>query len=278
MKKHVLFIVLITLLQSCKSGLYTVPNTYLTEKHCQGKVMIAPKVLSYNVTDFDIYVYNICERTDQEVDNNRFCDCPDKFFDKIKNPKLKKVEEIYLLKHKTTDLVLYFTTFSHKYIKEKEGFLNDEKYYKNKIVLDQIEFLYIGRFDENKNLIHFPNAKNNEDIILHFHPNDLPKNLTLLKANISTSENRYEIYEPIDLKNVFSENISYKLSPNFTIDFYKNNNRIGEIKVKKIETINIISRKGYTEVIFSPKDTNEKLYKMASKRIKYMPTFSLIEN
>jgi len=281
MKKYSFLIIIIILCLSCKSGLYTVAPDYLEESYSKYQIDYSPKVLSYDINGFHIYVYNICERTDSEIDkNDRFCNCPEDFFNKSKNPEIKKVEEVYILKHQHSDLVLYFTTFSHKYIGEKKGFLNDPSHYQNKIVLDQIEYIYIGRFNKDANWIHFPSAKNTEDIILHFDPDYFPGELAFIKANVSTSENRYNNYEPIVLNGVFKDELVYKLSPSYSIDFYKNNRRIGDLKVpvKNIKTINIISRKGKTEIVFSPEDPNQRLYKMASKRIRYKPNFSIIEH
>ncbi|WP_452219868.1 hypothetical protein [Lacinutrix salivirga] len=279
MKKSFILIVIVLLILSCgKSGLSTVSKDYITNVNTLGKLEIKPELLSYSISEFDIYVYNICEITANEIDNYRFCNCPEDFFDNPEIKDLKKVEEVYILKHKISDLVLYLTTFSHKYIKEDKGFLNNSEYYKDKIILDQIEYVYIGRFNSKNNWIHFPNSKNNEDIILHYLPNDFPEKLTFLKANISTSENRYTIYEPIDLGSVFKDTLTYKLSPNYSMDFYKNNSRIGKEEAKTIKTIHIISRKGKTELVFAPENPNERLYKISSKRIKYKPNFVLIEN
>lgn len=283
MKNFFYITILALLIQSCgKSGLSTVVPSYPTKSYLDRGVKLVPKVYTYEVADFDIYVYNICQKIGKGVDNERFCSCPDDFFNGLNTKIFKKVEEIYLLKHRNTDLVLYLTTFSHKYIKEGRGFLNDPRYYKDKIVLDQIEYVYIGQLIENQNIIHFPNVKNNQDIILHFDYKQyqIDNKLMMLEGNIATAENRYNVYEPINLTGIFSDTISYKHSPNYSIDFYKNNGCIGssDCPVKNIKTINIISRKGKTEIIFIPSDPKERLYKIASKRIKYAPNFYLIDH
>ncbi|MBQ4819622.1 hypothetical protein [Aquimarina sp. MMG016] len=281
MKKYIVLIFLGLLLSSCsRTGLSIIKQDYLTKEYSLHKEKFVPEVLSYEVSEFDIYVYNICEKTNDTIDyTERFCNCPQDFYDKTNNPNMKKVEEVYILNHQNSDLVLYFTTFSHKYIKEGEGFLNDPKHYKDRIVLDQVEYVYIGRLNAIEHWIHFPSAKNEEDIILHFDPDSLPNELCFIEANISTSENRYNNYKPIPLGGVFKDALEYRLSPKYAIDFYKNPNKIRDSKItaKNIQTINIISRKGATEIVFIPEDPTERLYKMASKRIRYKPNFSIIE-
>ena len=266
MRITVLIIALASTLFSCRSGLYTINESYLDSNEINIK--------TFNFDEFDIYVYNMCEQISQETNNDRFSYCPDNFFEITSIDSIQKVEELYLLKHKKTDLILYLTTFSHKYIKLNEGFLNERKYYENKIVLDQIENIYIGQVNAKNGLIFFSNPKTTQDIILHYDKKTFPSNITLIKANISTAENGYNTSEPIELTGVFKQNIKYVLK-SYGVDFYKKISQIGKVKVKELSHIHIVSKGGKIEIAFSFKNNNI-LYKMASKRIKYHPNFYLL--
>lgn len=275
MKKYVLFLISVIIYISCRSGLYKVSPNYIHKIKNNEKLKVDVK--SFSLEEFDTYVYNICELIGEEINNDRFCDCPEDFFQIAEEKEfIKKVEEVYLLKHKHTDLVFYLTTMSHKYIQPKSGFLNERKYYENKIVLDQIEYIYIGQFEENNNWIFFANPKNNKDIILHYNEHTFPKELEIITANIATSENKYEIYEPINLTDsVFKNPLIYKLNNNYNIDFYENKNRIRGAR-KETDSIHIISKKGEIEIVFTPKDTSKLGYKLTGKRIRYRPNYFLI--
>lgn len=226
----------------------------------------------FNKNDFKIYVFNMCEKYSKDVKNTeRFCECPDDFYDVAKQDQIKKIEELYLLMHRKTDLVLYFTTKSHKYIYEDlKGFLNDPNIYKDNIALEQIEGIYIGRYDINNHLIHFPSYKDRNDIILHFDENEYPKQILFKKANVATAENDYDISEPIILDSVFKEKLTYKLKNDFSIKYYKKQ------ITKVVDKMFITSKKGKVNISFGFNDFDG-FYKLNSKKIKYYPNYSLIQ-
>lgn len=264
MKKCFIIITLFILCSSCRSGLDL------------GDSFSFDKVKSYKIKDFDIYVYNICEKIGKEVNNDRFYNCQDNFYDLAMKDSIRKVEEVYLLKHKKSNLILYLTSFSHKYIVKNSGFLNDRKCYENKIVLNQIEYVYIGTIDDSAKTIHFPSYNKKEDIILELNNNLFPRKIALCNAYIATSDNNYDISESIDLNKVFKDSIVYKKNNNFLFDYY-HSNEVSESKIKKqVSEIKIVSTKGKVDMIFSFKNFR-KQYKISNKRIKYRPNFVLIE-
>lgn len=226
----------------------------------------------FNTNDFKTYVFNLCESYKKEVDNaERFCECPENFYDIAKQDSIKKIEELYLLKHRKTDLVLYFTTKSHKYISnEQKGFLNDRELFENNIVLKDIESIYIGRYDDDSKLIHFPSQKNQNDIILLFEKYEYPDKIVFHEANIATAENKYDISTPISLKSIFKEELIYNRENNYNISYtYKDTLRI-------VDRIFITSKKGEIGLTFGFKNLNS-FYEVKNKDIKYHPNYSLIQ-
>tara|TARA_R110002051_G_scaffold78626_1_gene142195 strand:+ start:2971 stop:3786 length:816 start_codon:yes stop_codon:yes gene_type:complete len=262
-------VILLLFLNSCHSGLYTLGEIDLNAKVNKGE---------YDLSDFDIYVYNICEDTEIDSKSDRFCDCPEKFYEQQATSSLKKVEEVYMLISTKSDLVIYLTTFSHKYIKQKEGFLNAKEHYYNQVVLDQVEYIYIGRQNEIAGWIHFPKEKKGKDMIVHYIKDKFPDEIYLTEANIATAENHYTIDEKFPIDSIFKNPIVYKKKPNYKLVFYKNNHSIGKEDVKKkiVEKINIILEDKEVYFVFSNQKKNF-YYKITEKRIRFRPNFFLID-
>lgn len=229
-------------------------------------------VKKFNTNDFKIYVFNLCEVYKMKIDNSeRFCKCPEKFYDVAKTDSIKKIEELYLLKHRKTDLVLYLTTKSHKYISNKQkGFLNDRELYEDNIVLRDIESIYIGEYDDDSKIIHFPSFKDQNDIILRFEKYNYPDKIVLDQANIATAENNYDISSPIPLKSIFKEDLVYNNSSKYKITYtYKDTLRL-------VDRIFITSKKGEVGLSFGFQNM-EYFYEVNAKNIKFHPNYSLIQ-
>jgi hypothetical protein len=217
-------------------------------------------------------VFNLCEIYKKEVDNaERFCKCPDSFYDVAKGDSIKKIEELYLLIHRKTDLVFYLTTKSHKYISnDQKGFLNDRKLYENNIVLKDIESIYIGRYDSVNQLIHFPSFKDEKDIILNFQKDTPSDNITFTRANLATAENNFDISEPIGLDKLFNEKLIYKRRSDYKMSYrYKDTLRI-------VDRIYITSKKGEIGVMLGFSNLND-YFDFKNHNIKYHPNYSLIQ-
>lgn len=255
------------MLTACQSGLYLVNQEYMDERVKTTK--------RFDINEFDTYVYNICEDfvvRDKDSLLTRFCDCPEDFFNPTKYKNLKKVEEIYLLKHKTSNLVLYLTTFSHKYIRKGSGFLNDSTIYKDKIILDQVESIYIGNVDRENHKIYFKGTGKRRDITFYFDPAKYPNAVEITKGNMATAENNYSIKNPIPLDAVFANDVRY-IKKDYTIDYYKRHNY--KTVPHHVSMLNIIADEDNIEVVFSFSDFEEH-YKLAAKRILYHPNFETI--
>lgn len=269
MKKIILLLTITVLVVSCKSLRKIDENDYNKYK----------KVKKFSAADFKIYVFNICEKYGDNIDRaSRFNECPDNFFEVAKQKKIKKVEELYLLIHQRTDLVIYFTTTFHVYVfKKQDGFLNDPAKFKNNIVLNEIENIYIGRIDSESGLIHFPSIKDKNDIIIHY---DIEKSLNeifLTKANIATAENDYDISEEIELDELFNQDLSYRYKENMSIKYFRNNpNKLKEPDSVLLDNIFITSKKGKVKTIFSFTNS-ENVYNIKKIKVKYHPNFSLIQ-
>lgn len=262
-------ILLFSLFVSCNHVYYVKPS-YLPESSREKH--------EYLMDNFDIYVYNICESIGENINNNRFNDCPEDFFGMRESKNIQKVEEVYMLVHQTKDLVLYLTTFSHKYIRQDEKFLNDKSVYENKVILNQIDFAYIGTRNKEMNLIHFPDKHGNQDIILHYDNKVFPENLLIYEMNVATAENNYNINTPIQLSDVLKEKIVYRRNDHYKV--YLHNNKGNDISCgdnkSPIEKIYIISKNGNTEVLFFPNTSDDMIFKIPNNKIKYLPAFSLL--
>jgi hypothetical protein len=256
--KNIIYLLISFLIISCGSGLYTAEKLNLKDNN----------LLSHNfsINDFMLYAYSMCEDSKQETNNRRFFNCPQNFYDIPEEQKILKVEETYLLINSSKNIVIYLTTFSHKYI-YSNGFLNNREIYEDKIVLNQIEYAYIGTIEPESNQIHFPGRGKRKDIILYFDPKEYPKTIHLLDGNIATAENHYTIDQKIDLSNVFKHPIKFNTSVVYQIQFY---NKKSETKlVYDVDSLNIIYRKDKVELVFGSQNAESPHYKISNKKIRF---------
>lgn len=262
---------------SCRSGLRLLDQEDMDTTYKVKK--------TYPVDAFYVYVFQLCEDFKIKVKKNlpkRFCDCKDFSFNQPATKDIRKIEEIYLLKHKKLDLVLYLTTFSHKYIDSGKGFLNDSLVYKNKIVLNEIETIYIGTLDREAHKISFKGRKKLKDFSFYFDPNVFPDKMLLTKGNMATAENKYSIIESIPLDDVFKNDIEY-IQSDYTIEYYENNEyrksqesfKYQNPSKQEAAAISIVSKNNDIEVVFSFKDFPE-YYNLRAKRIRYHPDYGTI--
>jgi hypothetical protein len=265
MRKIILLIVTLIILSSCGSGLYKTTQLNL------GKEGVLLK--AYKLDEFDIYTYNICENATNETNNERFSNCRENFYDIAENDSILKVEEVYLLRHRQEDVIIYLTTFSDKYIEHKKGFLNDRTIYENKIILNKVEYAYIGKIDTTLNWIHFPNQNNGQDIILHYDRNSFPESIDLIEANIATAENNYTTDEKINLDKVFRQSVDYK-KRDYEVQFFEK--KIGRSLSYLPKCLNIISRQGKVEVVFGCSDSDSLFFKISNRKIRYSTNFFII--
>ncbi len=268
MKKEAVIILIILLNLSC-SSLTTFKKSDLLE---------FKNIKRFNISDFKTYVFNICEKYGKEIDNSkRFCECPDNFFDVAQEQQIRKVEELYLLIHRETDMVLYLTTTSHKYIyKKPDGFLNDPEKFKDNIVLNEIENIYIGRKDTISGLIHFPSFKDKNDIILHYDRSKFPESVLLTSGNLATAENDYDISEEIPLSDVFNQELIYKHNKRMSFKFYRKVKKtLKEEMAMEVDRLLITSKKGKVDVLFGFNNI-ETPFQYSKVSVRYHPNFSLI--
>ena len=226
----------------------------------------------FDVNEFEIYVFNICEKYAPTVDPvERFCKCPDNFFDVAKQDSIRKIEEVYFLIHKTKDLVIYLTTNSHKYISKKQrGFLNDRTKYEDKINLNQIEFAYVGRIIRNENRIDFEHPGKKKGMKLQYSSTDYPNKLLIKSGHIATAENDYSITSPIQMDNVFYTELSYNNSTCDIVYFRKE-------EQLNVNTISFSKKKEKLNLIFRFQNNSETMYKMGTNRLRFRSSFEDID-
>lgn len=265
MKKIIIFIVTLIIISSCGSGLYKTTQLNLDK---EGVLM-----KTYNLDEFDIYTYNICEDATKETNNKRFSNCQENFYDIAENDTILKVEEVYLLRHRQSDVIIYLTTFSDKYLEYKKGFLNDRLIYENKIILNKVEYAYIGKIDSISNWIHFPSQNDGKDIILHYAKNSFPKSIELIEANIATAENNYTTDEKINLDKVFRQSVVYKKG-DYEIEFFAK--KIGNSLSYLPKCLNIISRQGKVEVVLGCNDSDALFFKISNRKVRYSTNYFII--
>ncbi|MEM6719999.1 MAG: hypothetical protein AAF611_11815 [Bacteroidota bacterium] len=277
MKQFYYIIIIACVFTSCRSGLRLIDQEDMDTSYTVKK--------TYPVDEFYVYVFQLCEdlkKTKKKELPKRFCDCKDFTFNQSNKKGIVKIEEIYLLKHRRLDLVLYLTTFSHKYINPGEGFLNDSIVYKDKIVLNEIETIYVGNLDRDAHKISFNGTEKLKDFSFYFDPTVFPEKMLLTKGNMATAENKYSIIESIPLDDVFKNDIVYVKSK-YTIDYYENNEyrrskesfKYQNPSKQEVSSISIASKNDDIEVIFSFKDF-PKHYNLRAKRIRYHPAYEAI--
>lgn len=220
---------------------------------------------TYNVADFNIFTFNICESYHKDVGATaRFEICPSNFHEVSSQNKIKKVEELYLLKHKNSDLIIYMTTFSHKYIRNQKGFLNDSLSYKNKLYLRDTEYIYVGKVDSAQNSIQYKKQKKGSDMIWHLSESIETNQIIKIKeVNIETIENKGNFDKKIPLNKVFSIPFDFKLSN------YELLNKRSKNKSEAINKIYFIkNKKNKIEVVFEMSNTNGG-YRFPSRKVIY---------
>jgi len=220
--------------------------------------------ISFNISEFDIYTFNICEKYNSNIDGTeRFLPCPKNFFEVTVNEEIKKVEELYLLKHKTSNLVVYMTTFSHKYIKKQKGFLNDESNYKSKFYLYDTEYIFIGKYkaDSAKIIFEKQRAKANQ----YWKPITWTNNQNLIQiseVNIETVENGGNLNEGIKLNTVFSIPFNFEKESSYSLL----NKKKEQLPINKIYFIR--NKKNEIEVVFKIKDMPHG-YRFIAKKVPF---------
>ena len=259
----IILIAFVAILASCSSGLYNVDKSYIKG---------ITNIKEFDISDFEIYVFNVCEKFDRRIDfTDRFCDCPEDFYKLKREDSIKKIEEVYFLINKRSDLALYFTTYSQKYISNKQqGFLNDPKLYKDQINLNKIEYVYVGSINRLNKFIHFRHSGIDEDIFLHYRNNPVQDALLIERANVATAENNYDITEEIALDNVFSTKLNYKRR-NYRIVYHKRDT------ARTVEKLIFTTKKGKLNILFKFKDYKKKLYKIGSQRLRYQLNYYQID-
>lgn len=217
-------------------------------------------VKQYKLKDFEIYALGTCESYDSSVGRSkRFNNCPDNFFEISKEKKLVKVEEVYLLIHNESNLVLYFTTKTKRNLKRQKGFLNDRKIYENSIILSDIEFIYVGINKPDSNLIEFKKLNKNLLITWQYSIEDA-STIYIKEGTIPVRENKMKPNIPINLEDIHANGLKFRKS---SYDLYSRN------KSDKILDFEIKESSGSIEILFNSLSNNKKW----KKRLKYKPTF-----
>jgi len=253
--KFVFIVFILYSLSSCKKKIPIVKYEYLNKISTNNKIQ-------FKISDFDIYAFNICEKSKKEVYNTeRFCECPNNFFEINQKDSIKKIEETYLFINTKTNLVFYLTTFSHKHIWQNNGFLNNRCLYKDKMYVLDLEYIYIGTQDTVAKKIEFKNPckDKGEDMIWHYSKNK--DTISINKVNIATAENKYTITKPICLDTVFSNKIRFK-----KVDYKLYNETNDNLAIK---TFYAISKKGRIEILFKLETRSEEYSRIKVKRVPY---------
>lgn len=217
----------------------------------------------YNTSAFDCYVFNICEIYNKKTNGSeRFIKCPSNFFEKTKNDSIKKVEELYLLKHKTSNLALYFTTISYK-TRPQKGFLNDSLLYNSKLYLRDVKYIYVGNVNPTGNRITFKNQKDGSKLIWHLSKNiNKSSFFTVESVNAKTVENKESIKDKIVLNEVFSVPFAFN-KENYAILNTKNEQEL----ITKLFLVE--NKKMKTAVIFKLNDSLALGYKFSHRKVLY---------
>ena len=185
---------------------------------------------------------------------------------------LKKIEEVYFLINRRSDLALYLTTFSQKFISNKQqGFLNDPKLYKDQINLNKIEYVYVGAINRSNKFIHFRHSGTDEDIFLHYRHNPVQNAMLIERANVATAENHYDISDEIAIDNVFSTKLNYKKRNDHRIVYHKRDT------ARTVEKLIFTTKKGKLNILFKFKDYPKKLYKIGYQRLRYQLNYYQID-
>ena len=159
-------------------------------------------------------------------------------------------------------MVLYMTTFSHKYIRKQSGFLNDSTNYKNKFYFHDTDYIDIGQYDPNEKTITFQKQGEGKDMIWYLTEKIKASNLIAVDAvKMETAENNGDLSEKILLNDVFANDFSFRLHP-YELQRRKKRNH----HVEKIHLVN--AKDGKIEIVFELKSVPQK-YKFPASRVRY---------
>lgn len=257
MKSTKVYIALITLMVFCTSCL----TPYRKVKQKYFDKVVASEFQSLD--DFEIFTFNICESyKDDAIGAERFIECPDNFYDISASDELIKVEELYFLKKKNSSLVLYATSYSHKYIGKQKGFLNDRENYENQFYLKQTEFIYVGRLDDSQKTITFqPQNKNEASMIWHLNkPLNNAISFKVERVNIETVENRgSHLKDTITIDKVFQLPLKFR-----QFNYILKDKADGAL----VKGLYIVERKNKKEIIFETVNPSIR-YRFPAKIIRY---------
>lgn len=200
MKKSHLIYIYIILFTSCKS--YIIQN----------KEQITKTVFSesFNLDDYDVYVLKICKNASNKINREHIAeDIAFPLFSECKDGNSIIVEETYLLTHKNqslNDKVIYITSYSYLNLKKGCGVFNCP-IYKDKIFIEDIDKIYLGRIRNNRLEFYSRDEKNKYVSIWNF---TRDKNHNLRINDVTLTESDFNPKPQILLDNIFSSKIVFK--------------------------------------------------------------------
>lgn len=275
MRVIIVYIILGVLFGSCGSGIYFGVHDQTQFERNETEILS----VSIDIDEFDIYVFNFCEDRSQNYGKDRFQPCPFDFYNLDSADMRVKIEETYILIHESNDLVLYFPTFSHKYINWKSGFLNDRKIYENSVIVNEFDKIYIGSIDRSKKLISFykQEVKNGEKKIHELgltYKGDLNSNIIIESVLAPTVENKYKTKVPIALEGVFSLDLNFELKDKYKLYHDRTRSHCGKPKFEKL-IVGIVDDE--LNIVFEYEGYSSKMhYRFENKRIEYHPSYAEI--
>lgn len=158
------------------------------------------EVISFDLDKFDKYTFQLIKK-DYCSNHPVFTNGKDKTEDDL------VFEELYLLLEKNGNRALYLTTFSHKYI-YKGGVFNN-KCLQDKISVNQIDFIFVGNYNNEK--ITFENLKHENVDKIDLYYTKINNNIKLEKItnNYGLKKDRDTI-PFVDMDSVFAIDIVYQ--------------------------------------------------------------------
>lgn len=209
---------------------------------------------TYTMSDFDIYTYSICENLmAYDTNDDRFVICPDNFF-VTEDTSLKKVEELYLLKHKHLDIVFYLTTTT----KMGKDFLNDVTLYNKKFYANMLEFVYIAKVTGDS--IDFKPTSNFS--AMKWHVNTTVNSIDVVSVTTTTVER--DTPQTIAINNTFA--LPFILQKQDDFKFL-----IATTTPKAINKLFVVrDKQGDIHLVLQPEGSS-KVYRFSNRQIKYHP-------
>ncbi|WP_417371851.1 hypothetical protein [Gelidibacter japonicus] len=165
-----------------------------------------PYVNEINLEDYDLYVFQL-KTLNQNSDSNL---TPIVFENSVTANSNEGLiwEELYILMEKEGSNVLYFTTFSDKYVDSISIFNNPK--YEGIIPIRNIDYMYNGKI--RNQAFHFYNPKGrrySENVIIDFKKED--NVLTLIAITNDYAKEKDRLLNPkISLNDLFGVNINFK--------------------------------------------------------------------